>query len=32
MTIGGAIERGSYIFVYDKRGHTPFSKAEGSRS
>ena len=27
MAIGSAIERGSFIFVYDERGTTLFSKA-----
>ncbi len=30
MAIGSAIERGSYICVYDERGITLFSKAKGS--
>ena len=30
MAIGSAIERGSFIFVYDERGTTLFSKAKGS--
>ena len=28
--IGSAIERGSFIFVYDDDGHLLFSKARGS--
>jgi len=28
--IGSAIERGSYIFVYDEHGRTLFSKGRGS--
>jgi hypothetical protein len=28
--IGSAIERGSFIFVYDDGGHVLFSKARGS--
>jgi hypothetical protein len=30
MAIGSAIERGSYIYVYDERGTTLFQKARGS--
>ncbi len=30
MAIGSAIERGSYIFVYDERGHLLFSKTIGN--
>ena len=30
MAIGSAIERESYIFVYDEDGRTLFSKARGS--
>jgi len=30
MTIGSAIEHGSYIFAYDEHGRTLFSKARGS--
>jgi hypothetical protein len=30
MAIGSAIERGSYIFVYDQRGTTLFSKTRGN--
>ena len=30
MAIGSAIERGSFIFVYDEKGHVLFSKSRGS--
>ena len=30
MAIGSAIERGSFIFVFDEHGRTLFSKAKGS--
>ena len=30
MSIGSAIERGSFIFAYDEHGRTLFSKARGS--
>jgi hypothetical protein len=30
VAIGSALERGSYIFVYDEDGHVLFSKAKGS--
>ena len=30
MAIGSVIERGSYISVYDERGHVLFSKTRGS--
>ena len=30
MAIGSAIERGSFIFVFDEHGRTLFSKARGS--
>ena len=30
MAIGSAIERGSFILVYDEHGITLFSKAKGS--
>ena len=30
MTIDSAIERGSFIFVYDQHGRTLFSNAKGS--
>jgi hypothetical protein len=30
MAIGSALERGSYIFVYDEDGHVLFSKSKGS--
>ena len=30
MAIGSALERGSFIIVYDEHGRTLFSKARGS--
>jgi len=30
MAIGSAMERGSFIFAYDERGHVLFSKAIGN--
>jgi hypothetical protein len=30
MAIGSAIERGSFIFVYDENGHVLYSKATGN--